>query len=149
MGEFSKFSIQDLNTVISVIDEVKSQGASIWSLKDLITKEINSRTNHTKVLDINDLRAKYLGKYVGYKGSDEIMYFRIDNINHFPDLDIIAIESKLVICEDDDWFDIHHSLEGANVCNLSPQNLDMRDFFDVSETEFKEKLNKIITNGLA
>lgn len=152
MEEFSKFSIGELNTAIFILDEFQKYNTpdpSLKNLRSLIEKEINTRVSLLNPSDIEDLKTKYLGRYVGYKKSEgEVEYFRIDNINYFKDISIISIESKLIICQNDDWFFIQYSPDCSNICNLSPSNLDMRDFFLSSEEEFKEILYKIINNGL-
>lgn len=150
MDEFSKFSIKDLNTAILVLDKAQNKvSTSLQEVRDLITKEIESRTNLGSVSSIEELRNKYLGKYVGYKLSDEIMYFRIDNIKYVEEFNIITIETKLSISQDenDSWLFLQYDPECTCICNLNPKNLDLRNFFYISEEEFKEKLNKIMING--
>ena len=149
MDEFSKFSIKDLNTAILVLDKAQNKvSTSLQEVRDLITKEIESRTNLGSVSSIEELRNKYLGKYVGYKLSDEIMYFRVDNIKYVEEFNIITIETKLSIRQDenDSWLFLRYDPECTSIC-LNPKNLDLRNFFYISEEEFKEKLNKIMING--
>lgn len=153
MEEFSKFSIADLNTGIFIIDEFldkNSPDTSLQNLRDLMKEEIEKRHLGPTEKSIENLRAKYLGKYMGYNSSDSIEYFKVDEIEYVEGLDIIAIGSKfIIVCFDSDYTNIQHTTEPCSICNLNPSNPDMRDFFNVSEAEFKEKLNKIINDGLA
>lgn len=154
MEEFSKFSIGELNTGIFIIDEFldkNSPDTSLQNLRDLMKEEIEKRTHLGPIEKrIENLRAKYLGKYMGYNSSDSIEYFKVDEIEYVEGLDIIAIGSKfIIVCFDNDYTNIQHTTEPCSICNLNPSNPDMRDFFDISEAEFKEKLNKIIEHGLA
>lgn len=153
MEEFNKFSIPELNTGIFIIDEFldkNSPDTSLQNLRNLMKEEIEKRTHLGPIEKrIESLRAKYLGKYMGYVSSDSIEYFRVDRIEYIEGIDIITVGSKLIIvCFDDNYTNILYNSEPIDVSNLNPSNPDMRDFFDVSEAEFKEKLNKIIENGL-
>ena len=154
MEEFSKFSIPELNTGIFIIDEFldkNSQDPSLINLRDLMKEEIEKRTRLGSVKKgLENLKTKYLGKYIGFRSSDSIEYFKVDRIEYIKEMDIITVGSKFIIVYfDDNYTNILYNTEPIDICNLNPSNLDMRDFFDVSEAEFKGKLNKIITNGLA
>lgn len=153
MEEFSKFSIPELNTGIFIIDEFldkNSQDPSLINLRDLMKEEIEKRTHLGSEKRLENLKTKYLGKYIGFRSSTSIEYFRVDRIEYIEEMNIITVGSKLIIeCFDDNYTNISYNTEPIDVRNLHPSNLDMRDFFDVSEAEFKRKLNKIITNGLA
>lgn len=149
MEKFNKFSIENLNTAVSIIDEFQNNNntdLSLQNLKNLILEEIESRVNLNAVDNIEDLKNKYLGKYVGYKRCDDIIYFKIDSINYIKDIDIVSIETQLAIFEDD-WLFIQYAPECTSICNLNPRNLDMRDFFYISKEEFDEKLNKVINHN--
>lgn len=154
MEEFSKFSIPELNTGIFIINEFldkNSQDPSLINLRDLMKEEIEKRTRvDPTIKGLESLKAKYLGKYVGYKSDIYLKYFKIDEFEYIEEMNVIYAKSKLVITYFDDKFiTIQYTTEPFCICNLNPSNIDMRDFFDVSEAEFKGKLNKIITNGLA
>jgi hypothetical protein len=154
MEEFNKFSIDELNTGIFIIDEFldkNSPDTSLQNLRDLMKEEIEKRTHLGPIEKrIENLRAKYLGKYMGYVSGDSIKYFKVDEIEHLEDLDIITIGSKfIIVLFDDDYINIQYTTEPCSICNLNPQNIDMRDFLMSSEDEFKRKLNKIINDGLA
>lgn len=154
MEEFNKFSIGELNTGIFIIDEFQKENSpdpSLTNLRDLMEKEINNRTHLGPIeKKIENLKSMYLGKYMGYVSSDSTKYFKVDEIEHLNDLGIITIGSKLIIeCFNDDYTLIQYTTEPSSICNLSPQNIDMRDFLMSSEEEFKRKLNKIINDGLA
>jgi len=154
MEEFNKFSIPELNTGIFIIDEFldkNSQDPSLINLRDLMKEEIEKRTHLGSVeKGLENLKTKYLGKYIGFRSSDSIEYFRVDRIEYIEEINIITVRSKLIIiCFDDNYTNILYNTEPIDACSINPSNLDMRDFFDVSEAEFKGKLNKIITNGLA
>lgn len=154
MEEFNKFSIGELNTGIFIIDEFldkNSPDTSLQNLRDLMEEEVNKRTHLGPIeKKLEKLRAKCLGKYMGYVSSDPTKYFKVDEIEYVEGLGIITIGSRLIIeCIDDSCINIQYTTEPSSICNLSPQNIDMDGFLMSSEDEFKKRLNKIINDGLS
>lgn len=151
MDEFNKFSIEELNQTIFVLDEFQKWNCpdpSLQNLRDLIKEEIENRTN-VNTDSLESFRRDYLGKYVKYVGSDETLFFRIDEILEDKDLDTVFVQSKLIIVAYyEGYTDIQYTSEPGQAVSLNPHNLDLRDFILSSPEEFKETINKIINNGL-
>lgn len=148
MDEFNKFSTNNLKVAKSVIDEfnkVNFSDPSLVNLSNLITEEIESRSKLVES-DFEEFKAKYIGKYVK---DIQKRCFRVDCIDYLEDIHIIQIKTKLVLYQDSDWTNIQYSEEYFSMYNLKPNNLNIEGLFEISDTEFKEKLNKTIENGLA
>lgn len=97
----------------------------------------------------DELEEQILGKFVGIQTEDETIYFRADEVVYEQDLNVVIVNTKLAIIEYKDYTSIQYTPEPSQVEHLDPYRLDTSEFFMSSEEEFREKLNKVITNGLS
>lgn len=152
MDEFNKFSIEELNQTIFVLDEFQKKNSpdpSLQNLQNLIENEIERRTNIGNNISLDELKEKFLGKYVRYVSDDQLL-FRIDEIIEDNSLGMVYFKSKLVIIEySDGYICIQYTSEPSQTVNINPNNFDLKNFIISSPEEFNETLNKIIKNGLA
>lgn len=154
MDEFNKFSIEELNLTDLVLDEFlkyNSPDPSLQNLQNLIKEEIERRTAIIEENSLESFKKKYTGQYISYHSDDRIIHFKIDEIVYNSGMCMVFVNTTFLITEwlDAKYEEVTKTEIPRTMFSINPYHLSLgRGVTLSSEEEFKEKLNKIINNGL-